>query len=298
MKTLEDALAEIGELTKKAGTDPMATPLPGVLAIRGEVPAHQLAAVYEPLIGFTVSGTKVISIGDEVIHAAAPSYYVIPTDVPATGLVRQGKGGNPYLSIGLRINPESLLTLFKDLPDERLEMNSRGFSACAATPDFVDAWLRMLRLLRSPKDIPALFPVYEREILYRVLLGPQGWRLRQLCLINGKAPGIPQAVTWIRSNYTKAIDVKPMAAKWGMGLTTFHRQFKLVTGLSPIQFQKQLRLLEARRLLSFEGLAVATAAYQVGYRSASQFNREYTRFFGASPARDTAKLRRMGSPHP
>lgn len=292
--TIEDALREIDDLTKQASTRPTETALPGVLVIRGEVPAHQLTAVYEPVIGFTIHGTKVISIGDEVIRATAPSYYVIPTDIPATGLVRQGKGKTPYLSVGLRINPESLLSLLKDLPkeaEEHRESKSRGFAACVAEPEFIDAWLRMFRLLKTPKDIPALFPVYEREILYRVLLGPQGWRLRHLCFSKGRTSGIHQAVQWIRSNFAKPIDVKPIAAKWGMGVTTFHRQFKLVTGLSPIQFQKQLRLLEARRLLSFEGSSVATAAYQVGYQSASQFNREYTRFFGAPPARDTAKLR-------
>ncbi|MEN0059714.1 MAG: AraC family transcriptional regulator [Bdellovibrio sp.] len=293
MNSVKDALREIEELTRDAGTEPMETTLPGVLIIKGEVPAHQLAAVYEPIIGFTLSGTKVISIGDEVIHATSPSYYVIPTDIPATGLVRQGVGGRPYLSAGLKINLASLLTLLKDLPQEPGVERDQSFSACTASPEFIEVWLRLFRLLKSPKDIPALFPAYEREILYHVLSGPQGWRLRQLCLLNGKTPGIHQAVKWIRNNFTKAIDIKPIAQKWGMGVTTFHRRFKLVTGLSPIQFQKQLRLLEARRLISYEGFAVASAAYEVGYQSASQFNREYTRFFGASPARDTAKLKNL-----
>lgn len=284
-------LAEIAELTKEAGTRPLETILPGIQIIKGDVPGHQLAAVYEPVIGFTIQGEKIISIGDEVIHASAPAYYVIPTNVPATGFVRRGKGGLPYLSAGLRINPESLLALLKDIPHGLPNVREQSFSACEATPEFVDAWLRMFRLLKSPRDIPALAPAYEREILYRVLLGPQGWRLRQTCLANGKSQGIYQVIRWIRSNFAKPIGIQPIAEKWGMGVTTFHRQFKLVTGLSPIQFQKQLRLLEARRLLTFERMAVATAAYQVGYQSASQFNREYARFFGSSPARDAEKLR-------
>lgn len=290
-REMEEILKEIAELTADAGTLPTETALPGVMIIRGEVPRHKLAAIYEPMIGFTVQGSKTISIGDDVIDASAPSYYVIPTDIPATGFVHQGKDGLPYLSVGLRINPESLVNLIKDLPEDLEEERTTEFSACRAPAEFVEAWLRMLRLLKTPKDIPALAPAYEREILYRVLLGAQGWRLRQICHVNGNAPGIRQAIQWIRKNFAKTIDVKALAAKWSMGITTFHRQFKQITGLSPIQFQKQLRLLEARKIIAFEGLAVAEAAYEVGYQSSSQFNREYSRFFGAPPARDTAKLR-------
>jgi AraC-like DNA-binding protein len=291
---MKDSIQEIADLTAAADSRPTETLLPGVLIIRGEVPQHQLAAIYEPVIGFTIRGSKTISIGDDVIHANAPSYYVIPTDIPAKGLVHQGKKGLPYLSLGLRINQESLLNLIRDLPADRYGENiATGFSACATSPELLEAWVRMLRLLKSPRDIPALAPVYEREILYRVLIGPQGWRLKQACFMSGRAPGIHRAVQWIRSNFTRTIDVKPIAAKSGMGVTTFHRQFKNITGLSPIQFQKQLRLLEARRLVAFEGFAVATAAYEVGYESPSQFNREYSRFFGDSPARDSAKLRQI-----
>jgi transcriptional regulator GlxA family with amidase domain len=152
----------------------------------------------------------------------------------------------------------------------------------------------MLRLLKAPEDIPALGPVYEREILYRVLLGPQGWRLREICSSGGKAAGILHAIQWIRENYGKTIDVKRIAAKAAMGVTTFHRRFKQVTGLSPVQFQKQLRLLQARKLLAFSGHSVSDAAYTVGYESTSQFNREYSRFFGAPPARDASRLRQSG----
>lgn len=286
--SLKAQLLELAELAGHAGTRPTDTLLPGVMFIRGEVPRHQLAAVYEPIIGFTVQGTKTISIGEETIHAPAPSYYVIPTETPATGLVHQGKNGAPYLSIGLRIKRDILISLLKDLPPHP---GKEGFAACEATPEFVDAWVRMLRLLKNPAAIPGLAPAYEREILYHVLTGPQGWRLRQVALADGKAPGIHHAAQWIRAHFAEAIDVEPIARKWGMAVTTFHRQFKVATGLSPIQFQKQLRLLEARRLMAFEGMAAASAAFEVGYQSPSQFNREYTRFFGASPARDTAQLR-------
>ncbi len=291
---MKDSLSEIAELTSKATTQPTATDLPGVLIIKGEVPQHQLAAIYEPMIGFIVQGSKTITIGDQVIYAKAPSYFVIPTEIPATGRVNQGRNGLPYLSVGLLLNQNSLVDLLKDLPDDFPEERvSSEFSACAATPDFVDAWLRMLRLLNNPKHIPALAPVYEREILFRVLLGPQGWRLRQLCFASGKASKIRQAIQLIRENYAKSIDIKRVASKSGMGVTTFHRQFKQITGMSPIQFQKQLRLLEARKHLVFSGYSVSDAAFKVGYESASQFNREYSRLFGAAPARDASRLRQL-----
>lgn len=290
--SMRDALNEIARLADKATTTPTTTELPGVLIIKGEVPEHQLAAIYQPMVGFVVQGRKTISIGDDVIDLKAPAYFVVPTDLPATGRVHQGSNGLPYLSVGLRLNHDALVDLLKDLPRNLWnEKSSAQFSACPATTEFVDSWLRMLRLLKTPEHIPALGPVYEREILYRVLLGPQGWRLREICSSGGKAAGIRHAIQWIRENYGKTIDVKRIAAKAAMGITTFHRRFKQVTGLSPVQFQKQLRLLQARKLLAISGHSVSDAAYTVGYESPSQFNREYSRFFGAPPARDASRLR-------
>ncbi|BDA77461.1 AraC family transcriptional regulator [Leptospira kobayashii] len=290
---MKEILNEISQLTSNAKTEPTATDLPGVVIIKGEVPEHQLAAIYEPMIGVIIQGRKTISIGDQVINLKPPAYFVVPMEIPATGRVHQGPNGLPYLSVGLSINQNSLLDLLKDLPDDLYEEKvTTEFAACEATTDFLEAWLRMLRLLKTPEHIPALAPVYEREILYRVLLGPQGWRLRQVCRTQ-KGPSINQAIQWIRKNFTKPMEIKRMAAKSAIGVTTFHRQFKQITGLSPIQFQKQLRLLEARKLLVFSGYPVSHAAFEVGYESVSQFNREYSRFFGTPPARDASNLRQI-----
>ena len=291
---MRSSLDEIAQLTVNATSQPTTTEIPGILIIKGQVPEHQLAAIYEPMVGFVVQGGKTISIGDQVIRAKAPSYFVIPTETPATARVHQGQNGEPYLSVGLNLNENILLELLNVSPNHLgEEIVSPKVSACDATEEFVDAWLRMLRLLRTPKYIPALAPVYEREILFRVLIGPQGWRIRQLCLVGGKASKIRRAVRRIRENYATSIDVKRLAAESGMGVTTFHRQFKEITGLSPIQFQKQLRLLEARKLLVFSDHSVSDAAFKVGYVSPSQFNREYSRLFGASPALDASKLRQL-----
>ncbi len=291
---MKDVLNEIVRLTSHADTTPTSTNLPGVLIIKGEVPQHQLAAIYEPMIGLVVQGGKTISIGEQVVHLKAPSYFVIPTEMPATGRVHQGAGGLPYVSVGLSLKQSSLLDLLKDLPKDLSETKvSDEFSACPATEEFLEAWLRMLRLLNTPEHIPALAPLYEREILYRALLGPQGWRLMQVCRSYGKGPSIHHAIQWIRKNYTEPMAIKRMAERSGLSITTFHRQFKQTTGLSPIQFQKQLRLLEARKQLVFSGASVSNAAFEVGYESVSQFNREYSRFFGASPAKDASQLKRI-----
>lgn len=291
---MKDLLREIAELTSEASTQPTPTPIPGVVIIKGEVPQYQLAAMYEPMIGLVVHGGKTISIGESTIDVKGPAYFLVPMEMPVSGRVHQGADGQPYLSVALRLNEDALLDLLKDLPDDfRLAPPGSEFTACAADRDFVEAWVRMLRLRNDPTDIPALAPVYEREILYRVLRGPQGWRLKQLCLERGQTAKVRQSVQWIRGNHAKSLDVKRMAVKAGMGVTTFHRQFKRVTGLSPLQFQKQLRLLEARKLLVFGDHSVAEAAFEVGYESASQFNREYSRFFGDSPARDAAAVKEM-----
>lgn len=291
---LTETLAEIARLTSHAGTRPMETPIPGVLIIRGEVPQHQLAAIYEPMIGFVVQGGKNLSIGSRTIHLTAPSYFVVPTDVPASGSVHQGENGAPYVSVALRLNRDRLLDLLRDMEGEAaFGEPDTVFSGCEATPEFIDAWVRLLRLLKRPEDIPALAPAYEREILYRVLRGPQGWRLRQAFYDGGKAPGMMGALRAIRENYARSLDVKPLARAHGMAVTTFHRRFKSLTGLSPIQFQKQLRLLEARKLLAFHGDGVSDAAFKVGYESASQFSREYSRYFGAAPGRDARNLQHL-----
>jgi len=287
---MDHQLTEIVELTRDATTEPARCAVPGVVIVKGEVPAQQLAAVYVPMIGFTVQGRKTISIGEHTLDLHGPAYFVIPTDVPATGRVHTG---SPYLSIGLALNEDVLLDLVNSHPD----LGHKGVLAAApATPEFVDAWVRLLRLIKTPQHIAALAPVYEREILYRVLTGPQGWRLRQACEARGRAgdAGISRAIRWLRSHYAQAMSIETLAGKSRMGVTTFHRRFKRITGLSPLQFQKQLRLLEARKRLAHSSLPVSQVAFEVGYESASQFNREYSRFFGHPPAAGRARTTRPG----
>ncbi|REK74823.1 AraC family transcriptional regulator [Paenibacillus paeoniae] len=292
---MNKVLDEIIELMQGADTRQIETGVPGLSKIKGDIPAHQLAALYEPMIGFTVQGTKILSIGERSINLNGPSYFVLPVHVPATASVHPDRDGRPYMSLGLKLNQNVLQSLLRDLPDNLIPTASEHFAACEINVEFMEAWLRLLRLSKTTRDIPALAPAYEREILYRVLMGPQGGYLRQFGLRESNLSKISQVVKWFRHNFTRSIDIGEMASKSGMAINTFHRQFKKATGLSPIQFQKQLRLLEARNLIAFEGYPVASAAYHVGYQSPSQFNREYSRFFGSSPARDTENLRRIES---
>lgn len=292
---MNNILNEIMDLMKDAGTRQIETGVPGLSMIKGDIPSHQLAALYEPMIGFTVQGTKILSIGERSTDLEGPSYYVLPVHVPATASVHPDRYGRPYMSLGLKLNQNVLQRLLRDVPENLLPTASGHFAACEMDIEFMEAWLRLLRLLKTPRDIPALAPAYEREILYRVLMGPQGWYLRQFGLQESNLSKMSQIVKWVRINFMRPIDIGELASKAGMAINTFHRQFKRATGLSPIQFQKQLRLLEARNLIAFEGYPVASAAYHVGYQSPSQFNREYSRFFGSSPARDTENIRRIES---
>jgi AraC-like DNA-binding protein len=293
MEAMQSAINEIIELTTKAGTRPTESGIPRVVMIKGSVPNHQLKALYQPTIGFVVQGSKTLSIGGRSYRLNAPSYFLLPMHVPVTGKVHPAGEERPYLSVGLTLDHSALQNLLRDIPAELLPRAAREFSGVEADAEFVDAWVRILRLMKTPRDIAALAPVYEREILYRALIGPQGWYLRQLGLRESNVSRIAQTVERLRKNYAEPIDVGELAGEAGMAVTTFHRQFKNATGLSPVQFQKQLRLLEARNLIAFEGYAVSSAAYEVGYQSASQFNREYARFFGAPPAKDAAVVRQL-----
>lgn len=291
---MQGIIEEIVELTAGADTHPLETGVGGLLMIKGNVPQQQLAALYQPMIGLVVQGRKMLTVGDLEIDLVGPSYFIVPMHLPVRARVSPSYDGRAYISLGLPLNHGALQSLLRDVPPELHQVEQKLFDKCDADAEFIKPWLRMLRLMKTPNDIPALAPVYEREIFYRALIGGQGWYLRQLALSETSFSKIVRSVQWLRENYMRPVVIDDLARNVGMGVTTFHRQFKRATGLSPIQFQKQLRLLEARNLLAFEGHAVATAAYEVGYQSPSQFNREYSRFFGAPPARDTAALRRIG----
>ena len=180
---MDSALAELRRLTAHAENRRTETGLPRVAMVQGEIPEHQLAAVYEPMINLILQGRKTLTIGGQTYRYDPAHYFVMSIDVPATGTVHPDRDGHPYLSVALTLDPDVVADLLDDMPAPPPGVHDeRGFSVCPTTPELLDAWLRLLRLMEHPGDIPALAPVYEREILYRVLQGPQGWMLREIAL--------------------------------------------------------------------------------------------------------------------
>ena len=292
---MNDQLLELRSLAAGAGNRRTETGIPRVAMIQGEIPEHMLAAVYEPMVNLILQGSKTMTVGDRTLRYDPATYFVMSIELPAVGSVHPAASGEPYLALSLTLDPAVLSTLLTDLPtpagrDESENDDNAGFSVAAVTPALMDAWLRMLRLMNNPEEISALAPVYEREILYRVLQGPHGWMLRDIAAPDTAMARVSLAIQWIRQDFARPIRVETLARKAAMSVSAFHRHFKAVTTLSPLQYQKRVRLLQARTLMVASGRSVASAAFEVGYESATQFSRDYARVFGLPPARDSARI--------
>jgi AraC-like DNA-binding protein len=258
--------------------------------VQGQVPEHELAACYDPMVNLILQGSKSMTVGDQTLHYDPATYFVMSVDLPAVGAVHSSASGTPYLAVSLTLDPQVVATLLTDLPSPAAQAPMAGFSVAAVTPELLDAWVRMLRLMDRPGDIPALAPAYEREILYRVLQGPHAALLRDIATPSTALARINLAIRWIRQHFAEPLRVEALAAIAAMSPSAFHRHFKSATALSPVQFQKRIRLLQARLLLVSGGLKASDVAFDVGYESATQFSREYARFFGAPPAKDAARI--------
>ena len=287
-------LDELRGLAAHAGNWRTETGIPGVAMVQGKIPAAALAAVYEPMINLILTGSKTMTVGEKVFNYDPASYFVMSVDLPAVGEVHPAVTGEPYLAVSLTIDPQRVATLLEGLPPSM--MNNRpegGFSVASVTPELLDAWVRMLRLMKTPDDIPALAPVYEREILYHVLKGPHGWMLRDIASPGTMLARISNAIQWLRHNFAEEFVVESLAGREAMSVSAFHRHFKAVTAMSPLQYQKRVRLLHARTMLLGRQQSVTYVAQEVGYRSVPQFNRDYARVFGLPPLKDVAQLRKV-----
>jgi AraC-like DNA-binding protein len=292
---MDTALEELRRLAAHAENRRTETGIPRVAMVQGEIPEHALAAVYEPMINMILTGSKSMTVGGKTLHYDPATYFVMSVDLPAIGAVHPASTGEPYLAVSLTLEPEILSALLCDTTDAitgRVEPSSQteAFNVAAVTPDLMDAWVRMLRLMERPTEIAALAPVYEREILYRVLQGPQGCMLRQLATPDSALARISSAIQRIRRDFSKPLRIAALAEQVAMSESSFHRHFKSATALSPLQYQKQLRLLQARQLLTTHGSSVTSAAMDVGYESTTQFSREYARTFGLPPSQDAARI--------
>lgn len=288
---METPLNELRRLAAHAQNRRTETGIPRVAMVQGEIPEHELAAVYDPMVNLILRGSKSMTIGDRTLHHDPATYFVMSIDLPAVGTIHAAPSGEPYLAVSLTIDPQVVGAMLADVGPVTPVSRPEGFSVASVMRELLDAWVRMLRLIERPADIAMLAPAYEREILYRVLQGPHAAMLRDIATPDTALSRIRLAIQWIRNNFTSPLRVEALADIAAMSASAFHRHFKAATAMSPLQFQKRIRLLQARMLLISGGQSAAAVAFDVGYESASQFSREYTRFFGTPPARDGLMLR-------
>ena len=264
------------------------TPIAGLTLHRIMRPGGPKPAIQMPALSLIAQGSKRLLVGGEEYEYDPLHYMVTSVDLPAVGKVTVASATQPYLGLRLDLDVEAVVELIQDenLPPVAHAEASRGLFVNRLSTTMLDAVLRLLRLVETPDDIPILAPMVKREILYRLLRNGQGARLRQMALQDSQTQRVAKAIRLLRENFARSIRVESIAKDVHMSVSSLHHQFKAVTAMSPLQYQKQLRLQEARRLMLFGDVDVAIAANRVGYESASQFSREYSRFFGAPPLRD------------
>jgi AraC-like DNA-binding protein len=283
-------LAELCTLIATHVRPDMQTPIAGLLLSEeaaSETPDYSLT---EPLVVVMARGGKRLLLGDDIYEYRAGQCLVVTADLPVTGHFIDTGDGLPSLGMALVLRPAVVAELVLEAPFVR---GAGGAAMSTADTDsaLLDAVVRLVRLLENPSDAPILAPLIEREIIWRLLTGPQGETVRQIGLADSNLSYVSRAIGWIRDNYAEPMRIEELAQVAGMSPSTFHRHFRAVTAMSPLQFQKRIRLQEARSMLVTEPGDIAGIGHRVGYDSPSQFTREYRRLFGAPPGRDAVRLR-------
>jgi AraC-like DNA-binding protein len=295
-----DSLEEIRRLITTHARPDLRTRIDGLLLSRvtTEPPDH---ALIEPLLVIMAQGGKRLLLGDQVYEYRASEFLLVTASVPVSGHYLDTSPALPSLALGLVLRPATIAELLLAAPAgpwSRTELGPPAIATGAAGPELLDAAARLLRLLDNPADAPVLAPLIEREILWRLLTGPCGRVLRQIGLAQSGLAHVNRAIGWLRDNYAEPMRVSQLARLSGMSPSAFHRHFRAITAMSPLQYQKRLRLQEARSLLAARPGDVAGIGHLVGYDSPSQFNREYRRLFGCPPGQDAARLRTDPPPGP
>ena len=287
--------ASLARWTEKG--EQQVTAIPGFSLFRRNEPTEPISGMYEPSICLVAQGAKRVLLGDDTYVYDTHHYLITSVHLPTIVQIIEASPEKPYLGLRLKFDQREILQLMADsnLPPPRAQQTSRGMATGEVTLPLVTTFQRLIDLLAEEKDIPILAPIIQREIIYRLLVGDQGARLRQIASAGSQSHQIARAIDWLKGNFTQPLRIDDLAEQASMSTSTFHHHFRSMTALSPLQYQKQLRLQEARRLMLAEHLDAATAAFQVGYESPSQFSREYNRLFGAPPLRDIAKLRQISS---
>jgi len=306
MPQIDDENAQLSEETQRRRSELAAlierfAPAEGVHAtaigplnlIRSDGPTPITHGVHKPALCLIAQGRKEVRLGEERYFYDPLHYLVVSVTLPVSGQVVEASAEQPYLCIRLDIDPAQITSLLADagpigVPNR---LAGRGLYLERIDAPLLDAVLRLTRLLDTPKDIPMLAPLALREIFYRLLRSQQGQRLHEIAIADSQTHRITRAIEWLNENYGQPLRIEELARVVNLSPSTLHHRFKAVTAMSPLQYQKQLRLQEARRLMLAEGLEASAAGYRVGYESPSQFSREYSRLFGAPPLRDLARLR-------
>lgn len=271
-----------------------ASAVDGVQCIRLSRPHLQLPSVYQPSVCVIVQGTKQVLLEEEIYRYAPTQFLAVSVDLPLVGQVMEASEQAPYLCLAIDIDAKQISDLITQSGDVswRRGETARGLFVGALDAPTQDAVLRLARLLDTPRDIPVLAPLALREFHYRLLTGPYGATIAQMSIAGSNMHKIGQIIRRIKTRLAEPIRVEDLASMANMSPSSFHQHFKAVTAMSPLQYQKRLRLTEARHILLAEHLDAASAAYRVGYQSVSQFSREYARMFGAPPMRDVAGIRK------
>ncbi|BCJ49302.1 AraC family transcriptional regulator [Actinoplanes sp. NBRC 14428] len=291
-------LTELRALLDRHARPDLSTPVEGVHISRVERTEPEAPSMTGTVLALIAQGAKRIALGDRIYEYGAGQYLVASVDLPVTGRFLEAGPDRPALGFGLTLHPPAVAELLLqagpgDLPPAGPATPS-GMTVSDAPAELIDAVVRLLRLFDRPRDLAVLAPMVKREILWRVVTGEQGASVRQLGLADSSLTHVARAVRWIREHYAESFRVEDVAQLSGMSVSAFYRNFQAVTAMSPIQFQKQIRLQEARLLLATHPHDITGVASRVGYDSPSQFSREYRRQFGAPPSRDATRLREAG----
>jgi AraC-like DNA-binding protein len=292
-------LADLGAaIERQTGADGVYETAVAALGLsRFSTPSDLVAVVYEPCLCVVAQGAKEVILEGETYRLDPARSLLVSVDLPVSARVIEASAGRPYLAVRLALDTAVVGELLADgTAAPPLGPPARAIAVTPVEQPLLDAVGRLVALLDSPKDVGPLAPLVLREITYRVLTGPQGSRLRQIAAAGAPAHRIARAVRWLKDHFAEPLRVEALAKQVGMSPSAFHLHFKGLTVLSPLQYQKRLRLQEARRLMVGEGLDAAEAAFRVGYESPSQFGREYRRLFGAPPRRDVAALQAEAQP--
>jgi AraC-like DNA-binding protein len=275
----------------------MVTKVPGLLLSRRTAPTAPTSATYEPSLAVVAQGRKRATLGGTTFIFDESRYLLTSLDLPVICNVIEASEEVPYLCFVLKLEMPIIRELLsqEEIQSPATETDRPAMATGETTAELLDACVRLVTLLDTPRDIPFLSSLIQREIIYRILRGPEGARLRAIATLGDQSHRAAKAIAWVRTNYATPVQVEDLAKVAGMGVSTLHHHFRALTAMSPVQYQKRLRLHAARERMLMDGLDAASAAFEVGYESASQFNREYARFFGQPPMRDIRNLRTPGA---